>query len=339
MVKIAARHGGAAGYGGPVCAGRTISGWKGQALSDTSEDVFTRLSLVLEDWDAQVARSHEELSLQCRTAREHLDRLLQPISAAQGGDLEEALTLAREELAARAAAEASLEGDLRDAAAEIESLAQALEEARAALPADGAPTDGDVETLRAALDLMRLEHAEAQDQIRALKQALEEAGGRPAPLRDDTGIPAFDDKGHKKRMGEILVELGLLTEVQLKSLLKEQIADPHRRLGQLVVDHGFTTEEMVARIIAAQLRLPYRELEDTDVQPAAVQAVSPHVVRLHRCLPVQLEDNVLTVAMTNPLDLIAIEDVELASRCRVSPVVATPGRLDELIALFYPEDL
>jgi len=304
-------------------------------VSSTSEDVFTRLSLVIEDWNAQIVRSHEELSQQVGVARGHLERLHGTGDPGPATELEEALALAREELAERAAAKACLERELQEATAEIEALAAALEAARAA---ENAATDSsaDVESLRSSLELLQLEHAQAQDQIRTLKQALNSAASGPSAPPRPTGIEAFDANGHKKRMGEILVELGLLTEVQLKSVLKEQNADPQRRLGQLVVDHGFTGEDIVAKIVAAQLRLPYQEIVDTDVEPRAVAAVSPHVVRLHRSLPLRLEDGVLTVAMINPLDLIAIEDLELASRYRVSPVVSTPSNIDSLIALFYP---
>ncbi len=304
-------------------------------MSSTSEDVFTRLSLVIEDWNAQIVRSHEELSQQVGVARGHLDRLNRDTGASAPSELEEALALAREELAERAAAKERLERELQDAAAEIEALAAALENARMA---ESPATDhsADVESLKATLELLQLEHAQAQDQIRTLKRALDAAPSLQSASPRTPGIEAFDAKGHKKRMGEILVELGLLTEVQLKSVLKEQNIDPQRRLGQLVVEHGFTGEDIVAKIVAAQLRLPYQEIVDTDVEPGAVAAVSPHVVRLHRCLPLHLEDGVLTVAMINPLDLIAIEDLELASRYRVSPVVSTPSNIDDLIALFYP---
>lgn len=305
-------------------------------MSNTSDDVFTRLSLVIEDWNSQILQSHEELTTQIGVARSHLERLLQPAQGDDASELEEALALAREELAERAAAKESLERELQDAAAEIESLAAALEEARAA----GAPepsSENDVVALRSALERLQQEHDHAQEQIRTLKEALDTAARNSANPPRPVGIEAFDAKGHKRRMGEILVELGMLTEDQLKAVLKEQNADPQRRLGQLVVDHGFTGEDIVAKIVAAQLRLPYQELVDTDVEPGAIAAVSPHVVRLHRSLPLRLEGDVLTVAMINPLDLIAIEDLELASRCRVSPVVSTPSHIDDLISLFYPE--
>lgn len=96
--------------------------------------------------------------------------------------------------------------------------------------------------------MLQHEHAQAQDQIRTLKRALDAAAaGQSTPSRPK-GIEAFDANGHKKRMGEILVELGLLDEAQLKSVLKEQNADPAAQAGPAVVEHGYTGEDVVARI-------------------------------------------------------------------------------------------
>ena len=68
-------------------------------------------------------------------------------------------------------------------------------------------------------------------------------------------IRAFDAHGHKRRMGTILVEAGVLTQEQLDAALAEQAANPQRRVGTIVVERGFTSEEVIARILAAQLRL------------------------------------------------------------------------------------
>lgn len=391
-------------------------------MSDTGDDVFTRLSGVIEDWSAQIAHSHSELSVQMNVARGHLDRLLSTgaeaasqaesaldaektrlaeevaflsaelvaakvaveegvaardaaergrdqlvaleaslsdaqaalaeqaelVSAlteeldavrAAAGDgaaddadgavaaLESALAQARAEMADQSEIRAALKEELDAANEQIEILAEQLRAARTVEPTAGE----DVAALQSALELLQMEHAAAQDEIRSLRQALD-AGG---PI--GAGIDAFDGRGHKKRMGEILVELGVLTEVQLKSLLKEQSTDPQRRLGAIAVEHGFTSEDLVSRILAAQLRLPYEDLSHVEPEAHAIEKVSPHVVRLHRCMPLQEGDGVLTVAMVNPLDLIAIEDLELASRCRVSPVVSTRSQIDALLEAHYPE--
>ncbi|MCF6286784.1 MAG: hypothetical protein L3K26_16570, partial [Candidatus Hydrogenedentes bacterium] len=146
---------------------------------------------------------------------------------------------------------------------------------------------------------------------------------------------AFDAQGHKKRMGEILMELGVLDEEQLKSILKAQSEEPQLRLGTLVVEHGFTGEEIIAKILAAQLRLPFQDIAGTEIAAGVIGAVSPHVTRLHRCMPLAKDDGVLTVAMVNPLDLIAIEDLELASQCQVAPVVSTATQIEARLQEFY----
>lgn len=347
-------------------------------MSSNREDVFTRLSLVIEDWNAQIAHTHRELANQIGVARGHLDRLLEangdgaqddetserdaaiarleaevadlqrdldavrtappvPGPASDIRSLEEALHQTREDLADRSAATDTLARELQEATDEVDRLTtrlRALE--RESPPHAGPGGDEDVATLRAALEMLQLEHAQAQDEIRTLKQALD--GHTGPPPRTGTGaIDAFDARGHKKRMGEILVGLGVLTEVQLKTLLKEQSADPQQRLGSLAVAHGFIGEHLVARILAAQLRLPYQDLADVEIEASARDLVSPHVIRLHRAIPLREADGVLTVAMVNPLDLIAIEDLELASQRRVAPVVATPSDIDALLAECYPE--
>jgi len=395
-------------------------------VSSTGEDVFSRLGVVIDEWSAQIARSHEELSARIGAARGHLDRIVQSspeqqipddagaaetiaslraeidglkaaleqarteasaprtaeddsMRSALEAELEQAhselavqadtlkaveraldtakkkneslesdLKLTREESQASEASEneakrAALEADLERVRADLAVQTEALKSAEDRLAAaqrhaallsselDNARAENDSEALRAALDMLEIKFAKAQDEIRTLQQA------QMAAPDADVAIDAFDARGHKKRMGEILVELGVITEVQLKSVLKEQAVDPQHRLGALVVERGFTSEDLVARILAAQLRLPYEDLRDQEPSRVAMKKVSQHVVRLHRCMPLREQDGVLTVAMVNPLDLIAIEDLELASRCRVAPVVSTQSQIDAQLAAHYPE--
>jgi len=302
------------------------------------EDALTRARDTIADRDAAIVELEgdqdslttalESLAAERDSARAEASATREDGARARA-EIEEALALARGELAAGAETNTALREELDAANEEIENLAEQLREARA-VSASG-DSDTRAGDLQAALDLLQVEYAGARDEIRALKEALDSS--RPG----GSGIDAFDARGHKKRMGEILVEMGVVTEVQLKSLLKEQAADPQRRLGTLVVEHGYTGEDLVARILAAQLRLPYEDLEQIEPEPGAIEKVSPHVVRLHGCMPLQEEDGVLTVAMVNPLDLIAIEDLELASRCRVTPVVSTRSQIGALIEAHYPD--
>ena len=103
-------------------------------------------------------------------------------------------------------------------------------------------------------------------------------------------------------------------------------------VGRLVVDRGYTNEVVIARILASQLRLPFTELREGDVSPGAPSLISAQLARLHHCVPIRKEGDCVILAMANPMDLIAIEDVEHATGCRVEPVVATSAAIEFVIA-------
>ena len=244
--------------------------------------------------------------------------------------LEEAGHVHRAELAAlsarleeQAAAHAAATGDMVDAGA-LDSARHALHEVENARRAEVETLEGRLAAQEATIAALRAEIA-----------SLHMAAGRDEAARAlaQAEIPAFDQHGHKRRMGAILVEAGVLSQAQLEVALSEQAADPHRRFGSIVVELGFTTEEAVARILAAQLRLPYVDLEAVGSHDTtAPRLISAHLARLHKAVPIRQAEGVLTVAMTNPLDLIAIEDIEIASRCRVEPVVATRSAIEAILA-------
>lgn len=202
----------------------------------------------------------------------------------------------------------------------------------AALEADLRDEQEHTAALEKELEALRERVQSAEEEIRRLRS---ESGNGPKaqPRRVDLNtIDAFDTQGHKKRIGQILVESGIISEYQLNELLSEQEKDPKRRLGALVVEKGHTSDYVIARILASQLRLPFSELRDEEIEPAAFALVSGHLARTHRCVPIRKRGDTLVLAMVNPLDLIAIEDVELATSCRVDPVVATAAAIDFAIS-------
>ncbi len=234
---------------------------------------------------------------------------------------------------------------LEDALQQNAELRQALAEAGDAEQDSGAPAL--VVELRRELEETSREAARRIHQLeQELAAALADRGsrhpagpapgppGRPVRLED---IDAFDPQGHKKRMGEILVEAGIITIEQLEDVLGEQSIESHRRFGALAVERGYTTEDVIARILAAQLRLPFVRIEEVQPEPEAARRVSSHLARLHSCMPLKMRENgSLVLAMANPLDLIALEDIELASRCQIEPVVSSPADVDAAIRRHYP---
>ncbi len=225
-------------------------------------------------------------------------------------------------IAEQAAALTADTGEKVDASA-LQAAHEALSQAELARCAEVETLEGRIEVQEATIASLRAEVA-----------ALHVAAGRDEAARAlaESEIPAFDKQGHKRRMGVILVEAGVLTQEQLEEALAEQAADPHRRFGAIVVERGYTTEEAIARILAAQLRLPFVTLAPGSYDASAPRLISAHLARLHKAVPIRQQDGVLTVAMANPLDLIAIEDIEIASRNRVEPVVATKSGIEALLA-------
>lgn len=219
--------------------------------------------------------------------------------------------------------------ELRSALGEAEMELAALKVARAH-GGEAHAHRAEVETLEAALIAKDEELTATREALDELRGALGRAEAARAMAEKE--IAAFDAHGHKLRMGTILVEAGILTPSQLESALAEQAVNPQRRVGAIVVERGYTTEEVVARILAAQLRLPFVTLAPGSFDATAPRLISGHLARLHKAIPIQQDGELLTVAMANPLDLIAIEDMEIASRCRVEPVVATRSAIDAVLA-------
>ena len=196
-------------------------------------------------------------------------------------------------------------------------------------------------------------HEELQSRIEALLQEREslrsrvselEAGqagtAKSAAAPSESGAPtagfeAFTATGQKRRLGEILVEAGVITDAQLQELLEEQTRKPQSRLGVLVVECGITSEEIVARVLAAQLRLPYLELDHYHVVEAAALQVPEEIARRHECLAIDGDLHSMTLAMANPLDLLAIENIEISCKRRVAAVVAKPSSVMAAIERAY----
>src|SRR5512142_1236670 len=130
----------------------------------------------------------------------------------------------------------------------------------------------------------------------------------------------------KKRLGEPLVETGLLSpENREKALAIQQQGGG--RLGEVIVEMGLATEEEIAQALGIQLGVPILDLTETPVEPQAVELVSEKVARRHLLLPVSVEQGQLHIAMADPLNFEALEDVRFASGYAVKASVATRSQM------------
>ncbi len=130
----------------------------------------------------------------------------------------------------------------------------------------------------------------------------------------------------KKRLGELLVETGLITpENREKALAVQQ--QKGGRLGEVIVELGLATEEEIAQALSVQLGVPILDLTETPVEPQAIELIAEKVARRHLLLPIMVEQGRLHVAMADPLNFEALEDVRFASGCVVNASVATRSQI------------
>src|SRR5213596_3514594 len=138
------------------------------------------------------------------------------------------------------------------------------------------------------------------------------------------------------KLGEILVREGLITPEQLKRALQEQKGSG-MRLGYTLVKLGFVEETEVSKMLARQYRMPAVDLSRFEVDPKILKLIPPDIATKHTVLPLKREGRTLTVAIADPNNVTAIEDIKFITRCDVFPVIAGEYTLRNAIDKYYQQ--
>ena len=113
----------------------------------------------------------------------------------------------------------------------------------------------------------------------------------------------------KMRIGKVLIELGYLTDDQLWDVLEEQKQSPGELLGQVAIRMGLVTEAQVTEALAEQFGMPVVKLADTNIPPKVLEMVPQTMASIYKIVPISLKDDVLTVAMADPQNMAALDDL------------------------------
>ncbi len=143
-------------------------------------------------------------------------------------------------------------------------------------------------------------------------------------------------KGRKKRLGDLLVEVGIITKEQLVHALSVQ-KKSGKKLGEILVSEQYVTEEQIIEVLEIQLGIAHVILADYDIDTAATTLISESLAKRHDLIPIKKEGNVLTVAMSDPLNIFAIDDVKIYSGLDVEPVIASTNEIGRAIDICYGE--
>jgi type IV pilus assembly protein PilB len=140
----------------------------------------------------------------------------------------------------------------------------------------------------------------------------------------------------RKKIGECLIQAGLISEDDLQVALAEH-KKTGERVGAVLVRLNLATEKQITKALAYQLGFPYVSLSDEPPDPAAIVLISKDVALKRVCVAVKLEKNLLTVAMSDPLLFSLVQDLEFQTGYRIKQVVATRTDILDSIENGYPD--
>src|SRR5689334_2959231 len=140
----------------------------------------------------------------------------------------------------------------------------------------------------------------------------------------------------RKKLGECLIQAGLITEDDLQSALTEH-KRTGERLGAVLVRLNLATERQIAKALAYQLGFPYLNLAENPPDRTVVTLIAKDVALKRSCVALRLDKNLLTVAMADPLLFSLVQDLEFQTGYRIKQVVATRADILEAIASGYPD--
>ena len=137
-----------------------------------------------------------------------------------------------------------------------------------------------------------------------------------------------------KQLGELLVERGIIDREQVAMAITYQ-KEKGGLLGEVLVELKFATEEDIAQALTCQYGFPYLPLASYEIDQEVINAVPENVCRQFCLIPIDKIGKSLTLAMANPLNLTAVEDVELISGCTIQMFVSTASDIREAIDKYY----
>ena len=137
-----------------------------------------------------------------------------------------------------------------------------------------------------------------------------------------------------KRLGDILVDSGLVSTQQLERILKLQKTE-NKKAGELFIQEGMVTEQQIIDVLGQQMGISSINLENYYIDPEIPRMINENLARRHVLLPVKKENGKLVVAMADPLNIFARDDVLIATGLEVEPMITTSKNILSAIDQYY----
>lgn len=140
----------------------------------------------------------------------------------------------------------------------------------------------------------------------------------------------------KKRLGDLLIEAGLITGEQLEAALQDK--GPKKRLGEALVERGVITEQQLIEVLEIQLGIPHISLFSYPFDKNLLTLIPKEMARRHQVVPLKKEGDKLFVALSDPMDFLAIDDLRLSTGFQIEVAIATKDDVLRAINKYYNSD-
>ena len=137
-------------------------------------------------------------------------------------------------------------------------------------------------------------------------------------------------------MGELLLEVGLMDERTLRKALRIQKIQK-KRLGQVLIDMGVADHEVIAKALAGQLGIPFIRVDEAEIPEDVISLVPSEMAQNYLLVPIRKKNERLVVAMANPLEFYAVDDLRFVSRMDIDVAVAPTGDILRAVEKYYPK--
>jgi type IV pilus assembly protein PilB len=183
-------------------------------------------------------------------------------------------------------------------------------------------------------DFGTFERAHRFDAAEFVKKPLRPVDLRAKVLTLAKGGRRLPSSGRLK-LGAMLVASGMLTSEQVEHALRRQ-RESGLRLGEVLVEEGTVTENEIVAAVAGQMRIGVADLSQSAPQANAISLLPRDFIVRNRLMPLSInDDGSLVVAMTNPLDVITIDEVSMRVKRRVVPVICTQSGFDDAVSVYF----
>lgn len=140
------------------------------------------------------------------------------------------------------------------------------------------------------------------------------------------------------RLGDLLLDAGKINEIQLKEALEQQKIIKTKRLGEVLIDMGFLREDDILEVLEKQLGTPAIDLGKYKIDPNATALIPENIARRYDLIPIGKSDGKLVVAMNDPLNIFAIDDIKLLTGMDIKIVISSKAVILKAINKFYSQE-